>query len=287
MSRLWAHLARARRKGWGLVVLLILLCIPAAPAGAAIISGAGTGDITFHSSLFADALIFPSNTTGPAVMPELPGPLLSLECFAPGGAEHAYMEMGWDFSASEPRVIIPTPGVPATTTRLELVPSPPASAHHSATMTGTFEIIYTLDAAGLPATVVPGQTYQVHSYVSPIPGSPAAASFVAHWEYEDVGVGPGFGVLGTQDIAFAAPVGLGVVTPVSSLPLAIAVPAGHTTLKVSGFFMLSAESDDFLGELPPFDTLIAIVPEPATFALATCGGLALVAAALYRRRRRR
>jgi hypothetical protein len=93
---------------------------------------------------------------------------------------------------------------------------------------------------------------------------------VAHWEYEDVG----FGILGTQDIAFAAPVGLGVETDVFSAPLPIFVPAGHLEMKVTGFFKLAAESDDFMGGDPPFDTLIALVPEPATFGLATCGALA-------------
>jgi hypothetical protein len=48
-------------------------------------------------------------------------------------------------------------------------------------------------------------------------------------------------------------------------------------LKVSGFFKLTADSDDFYGEgYLPFDTMIAVIPEPATLSLLGLGGLALI-----------
>ena len=145
-------------------------------------------------------------------------------------------------------------------------------------MTGSFEILYTLDGAGLPGMVLPARTYQVFSYVSPIPGSLAAASFDAHWDYTDVGFGP----LGSQVIHYDAPDGLGVLASVGSLPLFISIPAGHTTLKVSGFFKLTAASDDATGGPPPFDTLIGIVPEPTSLSLLLVG---IAALAFVRRKR--
>jgi len=271
-------------KRWGLMIAIAALLFIAPTAQAAIISGAGTGDITFHSTFYADGVIAPSHTTGTVGIPASPG-ALTHEVFAPLGVEHAYMKMSWDFSASDPDVFIPGPtGIPDTT-RLELVPAPSPGAHHAATMTGSFEILYTLDAAGLPTVTLPAQTYAIVSYVSPIPLSPAAASFDALWDYTDVGFGP----LGPQVIHYDAPIGLGIVSPVASLPLTITVPAGHTTLKVSGFFKLSADSDDFMGGPPPFDTLIAVIPEPGSLVLAVLGTLALGGLAAHRpgRRRRR
>jgi hypothetical protein len=255
---------------------IIVAC--ALPVRAAIISGAGSGDITFHSTFFPDLTILPSNTTGTVAIPQWGG-ALSHEATAPGGLVHSYMRMSWDYTPTTTDVFIVGPASPATLTRLELSPSPPVPVHHAATMTGSFEILYTLDAAGLPGVVLPAESYQVVSYVSPLAGSPAGASFDAHWDYTDVG----FGLLGSQDIHYIAPTGLGVLATVSSLPLFIAVPAGHTTLKVSGFFKLAAASDDFLGGPPPFDTMIGIIHEPGGLSLLASG---IVAAALTLLRRR-
>lgn len=248
---------------------------------AAIISGVGSGDITFHSSHFLDGSIAPSFTTGTVGIPASPG-ALTHEVFAPGGAVHSFMSLSWLYSALGPNAFIDNPTLVPKTTRLELVPSPPVPVHHTATMTGSFDIIFTLDGGGLPATLLPAQIYHIFSYVSPLLGSPAAASFDAHWDYTDVGFGP----LGSQLIHYDAPAGLGVVSTVSSLPLLIAVPAGHTTLEVSGFFKLSAASDDFMGGPPPFDTLIAVIPEPTTLTLALLGSLSSVIVARRRSRPR-
>ena len=253
------------------VASTVVLIFMASTCGAAIIGGAGAGDITFHSTFFADALIAPSFTTGAVAIPPSPGALVH-DVSAPGGAEHSYMAMSWTFSASDPDAFIPAPTGLPTTTRLEVFPLGPAPTHHAATMTGSFDITYALDPAGLPATLVPAQIYQIISYVSPIPGSPASASFDAHWDYTDVG----FGLLGSQDIHYDAPIGLGVVSPVASLPLLIGIPAGHPTLKVTGFFKLTADSDDITGGPPPFDTMIAVVPEPNALALASFGAIGVL-----------
>lgn len=263
------------RAGFGVAISASALVVVFAPSHsvAAIVGGSGTGAITFHSTFFADGAIMPSHTTG--VVP-FPG-TLTHEAFAPGGAEHSYMKMAWGFSSTDANVFIPGPTSMADATRLELVPSPPNPVHHAATMTGTFEITYDLDATGF-TTTIPARSYTILSHLSTIPGSPAAAGFEAHWDYTDVG----HGLLGSQDIDFDASPGFGTVTTVASLPLVISIPAGHTALKVSGFFKLSAASDDFLGAAPPYDTLIALIPEPSGFILATVSGAALI---VLRRRR--
>lgn len=241
--------------------------------------GVGTGDITFHSTYWVDILISPSFTTGTTSIPPSPGEL-SHEVLAPGGSEHALMRMSWNNTSTQANAFIPLSSTLTGATRLELVPSPPNPAHHAATITGTFSVDFTLDGSGL-STTFPARNYSLLSYVNPAPGSPSAASFEAHWDYTDVGFGP-VGGLGSQHISYAAPAGFGVLSTVSSSPVSFTVPPSHTTLRMSGYFTLSAESDDFLGGSPPFDTLIAIVPEPNTLLLASIGFVALWG---YRRRR--
>lgn len=254
------------------------LVLATSRSDAAVTGAFGTGDITFHSTFFTDASITPSNSTGTVVFPGS----LSHDALAPGGAEHSFMAMNWTFSSTDAHVSIPGPTSLADTTRLELIPSPPVPVHHAATMTASFDMFYTLDGAGLPTTTLPGQVYQVFSYISPLPGSLAAASFDAHWDYTDVDVS---GFLGSQDIHYVAPIGLGVTNTVASLPLIIMVPAGHTTLEVSGYFKLSADSDDGTGGPPfPFDTLIGVIPEPSSFVLLGLGAIGFFVAARRRGR---
>jgi len=240
--------------------------------------GVGTGDITFHSTYWVDILISPSSTTGTTSIPQSPGEL-SHEVFAPGGSEHALMRMSWDNTSTQANAFIPLSITLTGATRLELVPSPPNPAHHAATITGTFSVDFTLDGSGL-STVFPARSYSLLSYVNPAPGSPSGAGFEAHWDYTDVGFGP-LGGLGSQHISYTAPSGFGTLATLSSAPVTITVPPMHTTLRMSGYFTLSAESDDFLGGPPPFDTMIAIVPEPGTLLMACIGVVALWG---YRRR---
>jgi hypothetical protein len=259
---------------WLAAALLGLVTTP--PANAGVTGGAGIGDITYHNADFF------TDTTGPAVIPLYAGKL-DHEVWAPGGAEHSYMAMTWDNAPPNPLDVFITPMAYPDTTKLDMMPG--FTGHHHATMTGTFSVTYTLDGAGLPSVTLPARSYTIWSYIDPYtdPYVPplfrtSSASFEAHWDYTDVDAST---LLGSQDIVYTAPLGLTVIGTASSDPLTISIPAGNTQLKVSGYFRLTADSDDPTIFNPvPYDTLIAVVPEPATLSL-----LALGALAFFRRRR--
>lgn len=103
----------------GLLACIGTLGLVLAPSlsDAAILSGVGTGDITFHSSLFADI------SSGTLPIPQSTG-ALTYDAMAPGGVEHGYMEMSWDFDnySSWLTDVFVRPAAYPFTTKLEVIP---------------------------------------------------------------------------------------------------------------------------------------------------------------------
>jgi hypothetical protein len=263
---------RQRKHGavWMTALAFVLAAGAAGNAVAGIIGGVGTGSITFTNTnpAYPGAATFPI----PAPLPGSPGTLV----LDSGPLVHAHMAQTWEFTPSsvDPHILAaPLPDL----THIFMFPMtfPGMAGPDTATLTGTFNVLYTLDGAGLPAITLPAKVYSYSiAYAGP-------GSFDAHWDYYDAegGGGPLGAFLGTQSIHVAGP---GLPPGIAgSLPLTIApVPAGHH-LRVEGSYILSLTNVPD----PGLDSEIWVqpVPEPATLALLALGGVAV----MVRRRRSR